>query len=119
MLLSQAFPIRIAGVTGPPASAVNGVFEPVEEVYNGKTLYRKRGDAEKWLRYSTTSNRWTVSGTADKEANNTTGWCITSEFRLDDPMLAKLWEVYVDGKFVAQATVVLLEPVNMCTVCNV
>ncbi len=75
-------------------------------------LFRKRGDAEKWLRYSTTSNRWTVSGTSDKEANNTTGWCISVDLKLDDPLLVKSWEVFIDGKFTVQATVFALELVH-------
>jgi hypothetical protein len=113
----QACPIRIAGVTGAPATAVNGVFEPVEEVYNGKTLYRKRGDEGKWLRYSTVSAKWTVSGTSDKEANNTTGWCISAELRLNNPLLAKSWEVFVDGSFTVQASAVALELVLLKLFC--
>ncbi len=92
---------------------MNGVYEPCEEVYNGKTLFRKRGDAEKWLRYSTTSARWTVSGTADKEANNSTGWCISSDLRFNKPILVKSWEVFIDGAFVVQPTAVSLEPVTL------
>ena len=102
----------MVGAQGPNAANVNGVYEPVDEAYNGKVLFRKRGDADKWLRYTTTQ-KWVVSSTASKDANNTTGWCMSVELGLASPMEVSSWEIAVGGKFVAQATIATLPIVRL------
>ena len=56
-------PVVISGATGPNAASVNGVFEPTGEIYNGKVLFAKRGDADKWLRFVAGHSFWIVSST--------------------------------------------------------
>ena len=55
MLRSQAatgaVAVDIRGARGPNASIINGIYEPTEEVSSGWPIYRKRGDAGKWLEY--------------------------------------------------------------------
>jgi hypothetical protein len=45
----------------------------VPELYNGRVLFRKRDDRMVWLRF-TNSKFWTVSKTANKDANSNSGW---------------------------------------------
>ena len=48
---------------------VNGVFDLTSELYNGRPLFRKRGDETVCLRFAK-SSMWVVSTSADKVANN-------------------------------------------------
>ena len=56
------------------ASLVNGVFDLVFELYNGRPLFRKRDNTMVWLRYCENHHYWVVSGTEDKDANTGTGY---------------------------------------------
>ena len=54
---------------------VNGIYEPVTEVYNGKLLFQKRGIPDVWLRFEASTRFWVVSSTADKDSKKNLGWC--------------------------------------------
>jgi DNA repair exonuclease SbcCD ATPase subunit len=58
--------VMVVGVVGRKADLMNGVYEPTGDMYNGKPLFRKRNDREKWLRFST-NNYWCFSPTQNKE----------------------------------------------------
>jgi len=94
--------VVISGATGNNSGSINGVFAPTAEVYNGKPLFQKVCDPEKWLLY-TKNDYWVVSNTVGKEANDGTGRCISVEFGLAHPTMATAWEVVQDGVFVAEA----------------
>jgi hypothetical protein len=94
--------VRIAGATGSNAASVNGVYEPTEEISNGVTVYRKIGDANKWLEY--TPLKWMVKPTKDK--GNAYGWCIVD---VDHPMVpercrGRRIRIYDGTEFVEQNT---------------
>ena len=90
----------LAGATGANSAKVNGIYHPVDEVYNEMVLYRKEGDDGKWLRYvAGTSNHWKVSSTADKDANNNTAWAYCVEKGLADPSNAATWHVLNHASF--------------------
>ncbi len=58
--------VMVVGVVGRKADLMNGVYEPTGGMYNGKPLFRKRNDPEKWLRFCT-NNNWCFSPTQNKE----------------------------------------------------
>jgi hypothetical protein len=97
----QQRPITVMShARGAKGSMCNGVYEEQPELYNGKKLFRKVGDKDKWLRYG--RERWIVSSTEakDKSGGQGGGWCSSKEKKLASPdMVDKLkgWKVY-DGK---------------------
>ena len=63
---SEAVSIDIRGAKGTNAVTINGIYEPTEEHCSGWPVYRKRGDANKWLEYFVGSNKWYIKATTDK-----------------------------------------------------
>ena len=53
----NAVAIDIRGAKGLNQSTINGVYEPTDEVCSGWPVYRKRGDANKWLEFFIASNK--------------------------------------------------------------
>ena len=94
-------PVAISGVTGPKADLVNGTYAPTGELHNGKTLFRKVNDADKWLRYATDGS-WMVSPTSNKDANDNNCWAHSVEEKLAHPALTKSWEAYDGDKWVVK-----------------
>ena len=86
---------------------MNGTYHPTDELYNDRVLFRKEGDGNKWLRYVAYKGRnfWMVSLTANKDANDGTGWAKCVEKGLHDPAEAATWQVVVDGAYVEQPAV--------------
>ena len=91
-------PFAISGVTGPKADLVNGTYAPTGELHNGKTLFRKVNDADKWLRYATDGS-WMVSPTSNKDANDNNCWAHSVEEELAHPALTKSWKTCEGGKW--------------------
>jgi hypothetical protein len=54
---SNAVAIDIRGAKGLNQSTINGIYEPTDEVCSGWPVYRKRGDANKWLEFFIASNK--------------------------------------------------------------
>ena len=44
-------PIVISGFANTARGDVNEIYEPTDELNDGVTVYRKRGDADQWLEY--------------------------------------------------------------------
>jgi len=80
--------VTVSGATGTNAAYVNGTYAPTGELHNGKTLFRKVNDPDKWLRYSK-NDSWMVSSTSDKDANNNLCWAHSVEKDLAHPALTK------------------------------
>ena len=58
--------VDIRGARGPNAVTINGVYDPTDEVCNDWPVYKKRGDANKWLEFFDTSSKWYIKATTDK-----------------------------------------------------
>ena len=103
---SQGAPQRviISGASGNNAAFVNGSFLCVDELYNGRALYRKDGDPNAWLLYLKDSY-WAVSTTADKVANNDSCKAYSVNMGMAFATGESLWVVLVDGKGVEQKAV--------------
>ena len=98
-------PVLIAGATGQNADSVNGIYEPTGEIYNDRTLFRKKGDSTKWLRYVSSNGLWLVSSDSDKEANNSNGWSSSRPGGLKDPADASSWQIFDGSTFKEQSAV--------------
>ena len=114
-LAALPLPLPLSGAKGPNASVINGVYVPVDEVYNDHVLYQKRSDPDWYLRYVKQNGYWSVSRSTDKDANNKTGKAHCAETFLPLPTLAKTWKE-ADGTIfavspamsVVQATAVVI-----------
>ncbi len=80
---------------------MNGTYYCTDETRNSKAVYVKGGDVDSLIYYAT-DGKWYVTDTADKEANECSGYAHT-EAGLATPIAAKAWQVCVDEEFVAQA----------------
>ena len=45
--IRQPVPVLIQDATGPRASKINGVYEPIDEICGGMPVYRKQGKPNK------------------------------------------------------------------------
>jgi hypothetical protein len=100
--------VRLAGATGDRATYVNGVYEPTSEVSSGKvTVYRKVGDAGRWLEYHADAGRWQVKPTAHKGKDMCWASCAVPANCLPEKCPVGQWQVQDDGSgtFVPQASV--------------
>ena len=93
--------VVLSGATGPASGNINGVFAPTGKDHNGKPLFQKVGDPDKWLCYDKDGN-WGVTGTTNMEANNKRGWCYSVKTGLRHPTLATEWNVF-NGELVAES----------------
>ena len=98
-------PVLIAGATGQTADSVNGIYEPTGEIYNDRTLFRKKGDSTKWLRYVSSTGYWMVSAESDTKANNNVGWSYSCPSGLEDPADASSWQITDGSTFKMQIAV--------------
>ena len=75
---------------GKKANLLNGVYEPTRECHNGKPLFQKQCDPDKWLRFDI-NNRWIICSTASKEDNNSVCWyhSLESGIDIDNPIKVK------------------------------
>ncbi len=100
MLPQTKRPIVLRGATGPNSALVNGTYVLTAERLNGKPVYAKKGDADRWLFFAT-DKRWFASDTVSKEGNKTVGSAYT-EPGLAHPATAKTWQVWDGSKTAAQ-----------------
>jgi hypothetical protein len=78
-------------LAGFQCTKINGEFDLVPELYNGRALFRKRDDKTVWLRFAK-SEYWTVSPTAEKEANSNLAWAFAPGADSDLPPVSG-WSV--------------------------
>jgi hypothetical protein len=100
--------VRLAGATGVSAMDVNGVYEPTSEVSSsGVTVYRKVGEADRWLEYHAGSRSWQVKDTSDKGKDVPAAYCAVPAKCLPEACPVGQWQVTDDGsdKPVPQASV--------------
>ena len=103
----QPTAVRLAGATGGSATYVNGVYEPTSEVSSGGvTVYRKLGDADRWLEYYAGAGRWDVKPTGSKGKDSCTACCTVPVKCLPEECPEGQWRVYDDvSRYVSQASV--------------
>jgi len=93
----EANTVTVAGVVGSKADILNGVYDPMNGVlYNGKPLFQKRDDPDKWLRFNTLHN-WCVSPTSSKDANDVMCWCSSINSGMDLPTKVDKWKINLNG----------------------
>jgi hypothetical protein len=89
----RSSPVLIGGVVGKKANVLNGVYEPTRQLHNGKPLFQKQGDPDKWLRFDV-KKLWLFCATANKDANNSVSWCHSVETDIEHPTKVKNWTIY-------------------------
>ena len=85
----------MSGATGTNAYLINGAFMATEETLNGRAVFQKADNKDRWVIYSTTY-QWHVTDTESKEANDTNCTAYCTDINLVLPTLATSWEV-IDG----------------------
>ena len=111
MLRSQAasgvVSVDIRGARGPNASIINGIYEPTEEISSGWPIYRKRGDAGKWLEYSVAENKWYVKASTDK--GRARGWLRMESDPASKPELSSgIFQIWDGDRWIIQGTITIL-----------
>eukprot|EP00729_Bicosta_minor_P010652 gene10652-biopygen17981 len=89
--------VAIKGAAGLNGAFVNGMYEKVEEMQNGKPVYIKVGTTGMMCCWYAPNEQWTVTITSDKDANKTTGFAYSIEAGLAAPELATQWNVGLGG----------------------
>lgn len=82
--------MTLSGATGSNSASVNGIYVLAEERLNGKPVYVKRGDVDRWLLY-TTEKKWAVSSSLD--AGSKASYYAYSEVGVAHPASAKSWHM--------------------------
>ena len=72
------------------ASKLDGLFIMTREKCNGKPLFQKQGDGNKWIR-KLPDGRWAISDTKSKDLNTNESWARTPEASLYHPSDAFQW----------------------------
>ena len=98
--------IRIKGAVGIYAEHINSYFVQTGEMYNNRMLYQSLSNPDHWLWYTTT-RRWMISTTRDRDLNFPNGFCHCKDFGLPDPSHTKGWFVLGrQGRFRRQTRVI-------------
>ena len=88
------------GATGSNSRILNGTYVPTAERLNGKPVYAKEGDMERWLIFGP-DKFWMASHTVNKAENGTD--CVAyTELGLAHPGAARSWEVWRGDKWEPQ-----------------
>lgn len=103
---SETF-VLIRGAAGVNSEAVNGDYLEVERTYNGKRLFAKEGDDDRWLRFVGTGNlnQWRVSSTQSLVSNDDKGYIYGVEHDQDNPAGVKDWFVWAGADWEHQRSV--------------
>eukprot|EP00729_Bicosta_minor_P019029 gene19029-biopygen8482 len=85
--------VEIKGAAGLNGARVNGMYEKIEEMQNGKPVYIKVGSTGMACCWYDPNGMWTVSSSTEKDANEATGYAHSIETGLAAPELATQWDV--------------------------
>ena len=92
--------VHVKGATGLYAAEINGLYEPTTEFVNYVSVYRKVGDADKWIEY--VDGQWLILDTEFR--GKSLGWASARVYpavALEEcPM--DIWEVYDGDDWEAQ-----------------
>eukprot|EP00729_Bicosta_minor_P008523 gene8523-biopygen10118 len=97
--------VEIKGAAGLNGAFVNGMYEKVEEMQNGKPVYIKVATSGMVCCWYAPDGRWFVSPTTYKDANKNTGYAYSIEQGLAAPELATQWDVHLGAKWGVQPAV--------------
>eukprot|EP00729_Bicosta_minor_P022000 gene22000-biopygen1660 len=89
--------VEIRGAAGLLGTTVNGMYEKVEAMQNGKPVYIKVGSSEMICCWYDPDGQWFVSRTTNKDANKAAGSAYSIATGLAAPELATQWKVSVGG----------------------
>eukprot|EP00729_Bicosta_minor_P005141 gene5141-biopygen20803 len=89
--------VEIKGAAGLHGADVNGMYEKVEGMQNGKPVYIKVGTTGMVCCWYGPSERWLVSLTTYKDANKNGGYAHSIDTGLAAPELVTQWTVYLGG----------------------
>ena len=92
--------VQLRGATGSFAAEINGWYEPTAEFVNNASLYRKLGDADKWIEY--VKGRWSVKPTASRGKYACWSYAIIKPAVALEECPIDSWKVFNGDKFVAQ-----------------
>ena len=92
---AKATGVRITGVTGDYADAVNGMYETMTEMSGDMPVYAKVGNSDRWLVYYAPENRWQVVRTANKSIDIAAAYCVISAKGLPHECPKCQWQVSI------------------------
>lgn len=104
---SSAVAVDVRGARGPNAAIINGIYEPTDEISSGWPIYRKRGDAGKWLEFFVAANKWYIKASTDK--GRARGWLRVGSDPAARPELSKgTFEIWDGDRWVVQNSITIL-----------
>eukprot|EP00729_Bicosta_minor_P032744 gene32744-biopygen845 len=89
--------VEIKGAAGLNGTKVNGLYEKVEEMQNGKPVYIKVGSTGMVCCWYGPNGQWYVSSTTSKDANEAAAAAHSIAAGLEAPELATQWNVHRGG----------------------
>eukprot|EP00729_Bicosta_minor_P010283 gene10283-biopygen325 len=110
--------VEIKGAAGMFGVTVNGMYEKVEAMQNGKPVYIKVGSSGRMCCWNDADGQWFVGSTKSKDANEATGFAHSMETGLAAPELATQWKVSLAGgewEMQPAVTVALISGAEVCT----
>lgn len=87
----------LRNATGPCSAKVNGTYVLTTERLNGKPVYAKEGDNDRWLFFRTDGMWCAGAKTKELTENASSAGYAQTEAGLAHPTAAKAWKVYDDG----------------------
>lgn len=96
--------VEIKGAAGMFGATVNGMYEKVEEMQNGKPVYIKVGSSGMACCWYAPDGKWFVSPAKHKDANKAAGVAHSNAAGLA-PELATQWTVHLGDKWEVQPAV--------------
>jgi hypothetical protein len=87
--------LEISGVNGSRAALLNGSYVLVDDIHNGKPLFKKQ-TADVWLLFQK-DKKWCFTDTESKNANDCAGYCWGKE-SVDNPVRVVQWYVLDENK---------------------
>eukprot|EP00729_Bicosta_minor_P032618 gene32618-biopygen4690 len=94
--------VEIKGAARMFGARVNGMYEKVEEMQNGKPVYIKVGSLGMMCCWYAPNGKWYVSPTKDKDANEAAAVAHSIEAGLAAPELAARWNAWSGDKWEVQ-----------------
>jgi hypothetical protein len=90
--IAKSRAVLVTGLVGKLAS-LNGLYEEMLDMHNGKILFRKQGGETSWLRFLLSASKWAISSTASKDANSNKCLCISVKMDIEHPTQADSWKI--------------------------
>lgn len=102
--------IRIAGAQGPRASAIDGVYFPINEVFNNASVYIKFDDPTKCIEYWVSNRTWQVKPASYRGKDHSMAYLASPVGLPIDLITDGSWRVYDGQAFIRQKSVEVIIP---------